>query len=338
MDAYKPKLDHPYGDYFPNHLLEVFQSPFPKKRIGQEGDGGYVIIELPPNQNNYDLLLGCGIADDLSFEYQLLELHPNLQAHVFDGSISKLPNKYDDHPRITFHRQFIGEDPFDINKRTPLSPIEELPFDDVETTIQNHITQNQTNQNHIKQNHINQKHTTQIKKGRFKYKKARLQQLEPVNIGAIPFDVNKIPKKLKTIKFFPQTTNLREHLELHQDIFLKMDIEGAEFDWFNSLSLDEIKKFKQIVIEIHKPFYPERYTTLENLRKTHYMVHLNGNNAFPPVKIGNQIFPKFIEATFLRKDLFPEVPPLSTEPIPSPLDEKNRQSRPWIVLKGYPYN
>lgn len=320
MDEYQPKLDHPYGDYFPNHLLEVFESPYPKKRIGQDCDGGYVIVELPPEKNNYDLLLGCGIADDLSFEYQLLEIYPTLKAHVFDGSIAKLPTNYDNHPRITFHRQFIGEDPFDINKRTPLSPIEEFPLDTISP-------QTKTS-----------KHITQIKKNRFKYKKARLRQLEPIAIGAMPIDLNKLQKKLKTIEFFPRTTNLREYLELHNDIFLKMDIEGAEFDWFNSLSLDEIKKFKQIVIEIHKPFYPERYTTLENLRKTHYLVHLNGNNAFPPVKIGNQIFPKFIEATFLRKDLFSDLPSLSKEPIPSSLDKKNRNSRPWIVLKGYPYN
>jgi hypothetical protein len=250
MDEYKPLENHPYDNNFPHHLLEVFESPYEKIRIGRDGDGGYVIVKLPKKKAKYDLLLGCGIDDDLSFEYDLLNLYPNLTADVFDGSISQLPNKYNDNPKIRFHKQYISND----------------------------------------------------------------------------------------IKSSPNRTDLREYLQNHKNIFLKMDIEGSEFDWFNCLTLDEINHFKQIVIELHKPFYPERCKTLETLRKTHYLVHLNGNNTFPPVKLGNQLFPKFIEACFLRKDMFDEIPQLSNQPIPSNIDKKNRLSKPWIVLRGYPYN
>jgi hypothetical protein len=37
----------------------------------------------------------------------------------------------------------------------------------------------------------------------------------------------------------------------YNNIFLKMDIEGAEYPWLLSLNNDQLNKFKQIVIEFH---------------------------------------------------------------------------------------
>jgi hypothetical protein len=48
-------------------------------------------------------------------------------------------------------------------------------------------------------------------------------------------------------------TNLHEYIEPYNDIFLKMDIEGHEFDSLNTFSEDQFKKIKQLVIEIHTP-------------------------------------------------------------------------------------
>ena len=51
--------------------LIVYSSSFPKKRVGRNNDGGYVITLLP---ETYDLFISGGISNDISFENHLLQL------------------------------------------------------------------------------------------------------------------------------------------------------------------------------------------------------------------------------------------------------------------------
>jgi len=67
----------------------LYESNFPKTRIGKDNDGGYVIVELP---GEYDYFISGGIEDDVSFEEDLLTKHPNLTCIGFDGTIQSLPN------------------------------------------------------------------------------------------------------------------------------------------------------------------------------------------------------------------------------------------------------
>ena len=82
--------------------MNVFQSPWPKRRIGKHNDGGYVICDLP---GEYDHCISGGICNDISFEHALLHMNPNLICDVFDGSIDELPEPHD---RIRFHKTFLG--------------------------------------------------------------------------------------------------------------------------------------------------------------------------------------------------------------------------------------
>ena len=68
--------------------LILYQSPFPKKRIGRNHDGGYVTSVLP---GDYDLFISGGISNDISFEIHLLSLYKELQCYAFDGTINTLP-------------------------------------------------------------------------------------------------------------------------------------------------------------------------------------------------------------------------------------------------------
>lgn len=69
--------------------LILYESNFPKKRIGKDNDGGYVIVELP---GEYDYFISGGISDDISFEEDLLKIYPYLTCIGFDGTIESLPN------------------------------------------------------------------------------------------------------------------------------------------------------------------------------------------------------------------------------------------------------
>lgn len=91
-------------------VLTVFKSPFEKKRIGKDYDGGYIIAEIPFVK--YTTLIAGGILDDISFEEEFINKYPNTQVYAFDGTINNLPKENN---KITFIKKNIG---FENNKDT----------------------------------------------------------------------------------------------------------------------------------------------------------------------------------------------------------------------------
>jgi len=99
-------------------------------------------------------------------------------------------------------------------------------------------------------------------------------------INTFPQYRNKIEWINKNIGYIntPKITNLKEYIKDYDNIFLKMDIEGGEFNWIDAMTEDELNKFSQIVIEIHWPFDNYRCNMLKKLANTHYAIHIHGNN------------------------------------------------------------
>lgn len=81
--------------------LIVYNSPFPKIRVGSHNDGGYIIVD----ELHYDLLLSCGIANDITFEKNFLQKYPNTKCVAFDGTIDALPEP---HTSIEFVKKNIA--------------------------------------------------------------------------------------------------------------------------------------------------------------------------------------------------------------------------------------
>jgi hypothetical protein len=72
--------------------LTVYESPYPKIRIGKDSDGGYIIADIP--NIKYSCLLSGGISDDISFEEDFIKKYPDTKK-VFaldgtDGTIDRL--------------------------------------------------------------------------------------------------------------------------------------------------------------------------------------------------------------------------------------------------------
>jgi hypothetical protein len=67
------------------NLLKVYKCPYPKLRIGQEYDGGYITCDIP--NVKYDIMLAGGIANDISFEEHFCSKYPDLMCYAFDGTI-----------------------------------------------------------------------------------------------------------------------------------------------------------------------------------------------------------------------------------------------------------
>lgn len=131
-------------------------------------------------------------------------------------------------------------------------------------------------------------------------------------------DITFIKKNISPIKN-DKLANLSYFMQNYNNIFLKMDIEGAEYDWLNSLDSTGLNKFKQIVIEFHGInddswgcSFQNKLKCFESLTTTHYIIHAHGNN-FSSTQ--NNI-PDVIELTLLRKNCFNEDPPLNTTALP----------------------
>jgi hypothetical protein len=75
--------------FFNKNILQIHE--LPKKynfiRVGGANDGGYVVVE----GLQYDLFLSCGIADDTSFEVEILSRCWVGSCTAFDGTISNNP-------------------------------------------------------------------------------------------------------------------------------------------------------------------------------------------------------------------------------------------------------
>jgi hypothetical protein len=138
----------------------------------------------------------------------------------------------------------------------------------------------------------------------------------------------------------PYHANLRYFINNYNNIFLKMDIEGWEIHWLNSLENDDLNKFKQIVIEFHginddswNSTYNNKLEVFKKLSETHYLVHIHGNNNS---SITNNI-PDVIEATYVRKDYFTSKPNLNTTKLPMELDYPCNKNLPDYNLNHYPF-
>lgn len=84
--------------------LILYKSPYEKKRMGKNNDGGYVITELP---GDYDIFLSGGVSDDISFENDILLKYPNLVCYAFDGTIS---NFTIENERLIFINKNLGNE------------------------------------------------------------------------------------------------------------------------------------------------------------------------------------------------------------------------------------
>lgn len=232
------------------YLITCYQSPFPKKRIGKDYDGGYIIVNVPNIE--YSILLGAGICDDISFEEDFVSMYPTIQCNVYDGTIHSLPPS--------------------------------------------------TNNDHSIKDKI-----TFVKK----------------NIG---------PQNDET------TTNLHDIINANDNIFLKMDIEGAEIPWISSLNNEQLNRFSQIVMEFHTPFSNTEIDVFNKINQNHYLVHFHANNCCGVRNHRGVNIPNVFECTYLHKKYFNNiVPPLNTDVIPSDLDMPNDIAKPDIPIDYPPF-
>lgn len=136
--------------------------------------------------------------------------------------------------------------------------------------------------------------------------------------------IDELPEANSEITFYKKSisnensessTNLKSFIRKHKNVFVKMDIEGHEWKWLNSLEEDDFNNIKQMAIELHLFFemsngtnieelFIKRLMTVYNLNKYFYLMHVHANNCAPSFKYNNVEYPHVIECTYINKNVF----------------------------------
>lgn len=132
--------------------------------------------------------------------------------------------------------------------------------------------------------------------------------------------------------------NLEQILEDHghkqeNNITLQIDIEGAEWEFFEKIKTEQIEKFSQIIVEFHalSPLdvidFQKKLNIIKKILITHEVIHLHSNNFCDYFFFDDFSFcPELLEVTFLRRDRHIKFEPLMLPD--SSLDSPNQTELP----------
>lgn len=121
------------------------------------------------------------------------------------------------------------------------------------------------------------------------------------------------------------------------DLFLQMDIEGAEYDVIANVDPALLARFRIVVVEYHdlqclaQPFCHARMAAaFRKLDQTFVPVHLHPNNYAGVATIAGLRMPRMMEVTYLRRDRCRRLVP--RRDFPHPLDRDNVPGRSPISV------
>ena len=160
-------------------------------------------------------------------------------------------------------------------------------------------------------------------------------------------DINFIKKNIGNHNS-DKITNLSEYLINYKNIFIKMDIEGGEWEWLSNIDESKLNNIKQLVIEFHGinddtwgEKFENKVKCLKKLNKSHYMIHFHGNNCAGFKNINGKNIPDVVEITYIRKPYFEaqKIPiKLNKQPLPHPmLDTNNKKGKEDYNLNFEPF-
>ena len=124
------------------------------------------------------------------------------------------------------------------------------------------------------------------------------------------------------------------------DLVLKCDIEGHEWSVFSDLTISLLKRFRQIVVELHALQSLSDCEQAETIRRAvvnltahHNVIHVHANNWAPWAILGSIPIPTVLELTLLRKDRGTFLD--SSESFPTALDMPNNPDRADFPLGNF---
>jgi len=171
------------------------------------------------------------------------------------------------------------------------------------------------------------------------------------NIDVFMYDhtISELPESNRRFHFFrngitgntsqPQCKTMEEFLtknghKNHNNLILKMDVEGAEWDFLNQVPSGILSQFRQMVFEFHDMARGRWdhliFPALEKINQTHQLVHIHANNYGDVKWMGNRFLPVTFEVTYLRKSDHEFVP--TSRSFPTRWDQPCNPSLPDYAL------
>jgi hypothetical protein len=135
-----------------------------------------------------------------------------------------------------------------------------------------------------------------------------------------------------------EVTSLDEIIQKRdQNIFLKMDVEGAEWPLLDNVSEDLLERVDVFVAELHgfhEVQHIEMYDRILRKVNRHFTpIHIHGNNYGWLFEVNNAWFPVVVEMTYLN-NRFTKGKVLSDEKFPTPIDVPNTIDRADFAINA----
>ncbi|WP_068076501.1 FkbM family methyltransferase [Novosphingobium lentum] len=128
--------------------------------------------------------------------------------------------------------------------------------------------------------------------------------------------------------------------EGNEKLFLKIDIEGHEWDTYDQIDPAILAQFDQIAGEFHSfgnvrnlAWLERAERALTKLHQTHQVVHVHANNNDTFARIAGLAIPGTLELTWARRSSYEFAQ--TDETFPTPLDMPCTPARPDMVLGGF---
>lgn len=140
------------------------------------------------------------------------------------------------------------------------------------------------------------------------------------------------------------STILREaKVAKEASVLLKIDIESDEWGVFDACSLEDLKKFSQILVEFHDfdkakegEWLKRAVRVMEKLKSLFGVYHIHANNWNSITFVGNVPFPEVLEVSFANRARYSFSE--SCELFPTPLDRPNNSLRADLYLGAFKYH
>lgn len=145
----------------------------------------------------------------------------------------------------------------------------------------------------------------------------------------------KLGVKAKSVNKFVTLTSIIEDIPEKNDLLLKIDIEGSEWEVLDSMSDKELTRFRQIIGEFHGFNEETNFETINRvlgkILKNFFIVHTHANNWGQYEIIKRIAVPDVIEITFLRKDAKSEF----TNKVKNQMEVLNSRNNPSDLDLGF---
>lgn len=248
--------------------FKVYNINSPKIRLGSQSDGGYVVPELILEKCTS--LLTYGYGGDKSYEDAFIAKYdkPN---YIFDHTMNQEKWSIGDQ---YYYPEGLGNSIFYKEESNRLFQLLTNKKDEISNALETFSTNQQT------------KSVKSLKK--------------------VLNDSYELSKQLMDALSLKTPREHYDHLKLEGDIFLKIDTEGAEYDYVINEDIDDLASFTVgIILEVHWIDQPQNQTKfvemMEKLSKHFVLTHVHGNNWGGEFVYEGHTLPKVPEFTFVNK-------------------------------------